>query len=384
MLVMETSGFSMPAPANFGTSLSNGSAFSIDGSGFGTKSGSLTPLVKDIGNAPAGTLDHQWTGGWPNACTNTNFNLQNWAVGTTYTGSVIGAPHPFVNAVIGGAHGEAGGATAGYNVIPWVTIVPPTFPYMIYSSHYTKADPQWVFRLANGEYNYKMYNFSIGSVPYGAVYWYWNFGPTGVPDNTVQAYYVGNDNAGGLMNPDANGHGNFWPSSSFPGTPKVYTPWYPGNGWVYNEFEMLVTNAQDLASFGYQQWWNGPCNLCVDYRGSTDAMSDPHRSFGLEGYSVQYAFPTNFRYIADARIEVSSTIAAPTTLRPRLARVVFGNQNTWLSSTIRATADLTSWTPTNIKGKFNQTVFTSGQTVYAHVLTESGTIYNNAKTYTVH
>ena len=86
----------------------------------------------------------------------------------------------------------------------------------------------------------------------------------------------------------------------------------------------------------------------------------------------------NWSYMADIYMDLTAT-----GVTGNCARVIMGNQPTLVASNIRSPLNLLSWSNTEIIGGFWKDRFVSGQTAYAHVVTESNGVLNNVYSGTV-
>lgn len=102
----------------------------------------------DIGAAPVGTIDPQWSGGWPSAATDPLGNMQNRDAPFQYSGSatVIG-PTPYVSRFLAGNHwGINQGAQGGNGCNFWTGYTKPngaSGDYYSYWCYYNLYDPNW-------------------------------------------------------------------------------------------------------------------------------------------------------------------------------------------------------------------------------------------------
>jgi hypothetical protein len=370
--------------------ITHGGAFTITGAGFGTKSRALFPIVRDKGAAATGTVDSQWNSAdtLPRTSTNPAFNIQNHDVGFAPTGATIGAPHSHVPRILAGCNGGASGTDGNSGIsIQAAALVNPstttlTFPLVVYGCCWYRADPNWQFGIGSpADNNFKHWAWSDGSNE-GYVAYAPNH-PANITETSIQLCTSVAPSI--YQAPDANGHGAFWPSSGDAKPPYVTSvnPFNAAqgvNGWIFEEWESFITPTTGLAGGGYmivKQFGQ----QVVNYFGATDAavLSGSRRVMFLGGYNRDYPSSTNWRYYAD--LLVDATAMGGTAVK--VARVMFGNQPTLAASTRLAPADLTFWNDSSITGTFWGGPFTAGNTVYAHVVCESGTIFNAAKSYVV-
>jgi hypothetical protein len=308
------------------------------GTGFGSKS-TVAPVVWD--DASGNDVFDKWDGAWPdnNPAYNLNYRLPLRGVGL---------PHSRITKYIAGAHGQALGPDAGYNVILFKTRT-VNFPAYTYASWYQRADNNWVFAPAvNGNNNFKTFAYSIGTTPYELPNnWYLAYN-TPYPDSrTSGASYVFGDDTNGLtlQFPDVRGHTQWWDESANP----------MSGVWTKIEVEVKYTNQND----GYVKLWeNG--KLLVDYVGRTDRLPGKTRTEGIGGYASQSNQPNNWRYFADVYLDYSR------------ARILLGNAPTYAASTIREVQVPTSWSDTSVSFVVNLGKLADGAIAYLYVVDENG------------
>jgi len=370
-------------------SITHGGAFTLTGSGFGTKSRSLFPIVRDKGAAANGTVDPQWNTAdtVPRTSSNSAYNIQNHDVGFAPTGATIDRPHTHVPRILAGCNGGASGTDGNSGIsIQAAALVNPstttlTFPLVVYGSCWYRADPNWQFGIGNPtDKNYKHWAWSDGSNE-----GYCAYAPNHPANTTETSIQLCTSVAPSIyQNPDANGHGAFWPSSSDAKPPYVnsvnpFNATQGVNGWIFEEWESLITPTTGLGGgymivkqFGQQ---------VINYAGATDAavLVGNRRALFLGGYNRDYPSANNWRYYADLMVDATAMGGSAV----RVARVMFGNQPTLAASTRLAPADLTFWGDSSITGTFWAGPFTAGNTVYAHVVCESGAVFDAAKSFTV-
>lgn len=365
--------------ANSGA-ITQGSAFTISGSGFGTDTS--TVLVRDVGADAAGTLSSQWTGGWPNADTSL-YNMQNRDFPFSgHGGTTMSAPHAYVQRMQAGCHHGINDAYAGNNVMLFKAIAsPPSFPYSLYHSVYYRHDPAWVFGLLNGDNNDKLSDWSKGSEPYDlTANWYWEEKTITSNSDAKAGSNINwhlNDDASSLetlpAGPDAAGHSWYqeWagldPSgdATFP-YGGITNPYTAANGWIKTEFETCFSSTTGTSQ-GYSKIWDSS-RLSANYVGATDRYSAGSRTWGLGGYNRNQGDTHNWRYYCDHYIAISTSRF--------VNRVIAGNNATYSSCTIREPQVTDSWSGTSIhvpafhKGKL------SAGTNYIFVLDNGGSLHS--------
>lgn len=321
--------------------LVHGSSFTVTGTGFGAKSGSA-PDLWDYGQAADGSLDPQWSAGWPNAGTS-NYVLKN----RTSPFNSISAPHSNISRFIAGCHGDSAGSNQGYNVIPFVTYTAPGSTYYSYWSYYTRSDPNWVFNLGSPpDDNYKTFAFSEGGSPYELPNcWYIAHNTDSFESNTPASGYgwIINDDGSSLAFPDQLGGTRYHQNA--------LNPFHAANGWIKTEVEIFRTSGTN----GYvRQWENG--ELVVDYNGPTDSYAGTTRTEGLGGYARGYGNANQWRYFADVYHDRQTGNAG---------RFVLANNATLASANIAEVQPWTSITTTSANLVCNKGRHSSG-TVHLH------------------
>jgi hypothetical protein len=319
-------------------SMSHKGIVTASGTGFGTK-GTVAPVVWD--DASGVDINDKWDGAWPD---------NNPAYNTTYRLPLrgIGLPHSRITRYIAGAHGDANGPDAGYNVIFFKTRT-ISYPAYTYASWYQRADDKWAFAPpVNGNNNYKTFAFSIGNTPYELPNnWYLAYNTPFPASSTSGASYVFGDDSNGvaLQFPDRNGHTQWWDDAVNP----------MSGVWTKIEVEIKYTNQND----GYVKLWeNG--GLRVNYSGRTDRLPGTQRTEGIGGYASQSHQPNNWRYFADVYLDYSR------------ARIILGNAPTYAASTIREVQVPTSWSDTSVSFVVNLGKLADNAIAYLYVVDEQG------------
>ena len=358
--------------------LVHGQPFTITGSGFGTKSRALAPILRDVGAATTGTVDAQWAGHLPTGATTPSFNLQNQTVGFAPSGASIGAPHPYVPRIIAGCATEGSGSdnTKGSNIGMWLKFDRPSIggDYVLYSSIYLRCDPNGTPNVGSpDDNNFKTYNLNQGYNGFytGTQFAYLNYiDSTPAPNSLVNREMVINsqhDTTAGFANPDANGHSIFWGQSLW--------PWNGANGWIKQEVEIYGTTSTTLAGGGrIDMFENGSRASICGYRGYTDQFSaaTTNRSWMIGGYNRNYgpAAVNNWRYFADIYFDIAWA-AAP---GGHVARVMVGNNPVYANCTIIEPSIPTSWADGSITFTFWKGGNAGGATGYIFVQPEVGAV----------
>lgn len=371
-----------PAPPPSG-SLVHGQSVTITGTGFGTKSRALSPLVQDYGQDGVGNISSQYIIRSPNWAYPgfTNNNIFNRDPATfSPTGATIGPPHPFVQCILAGCHynGQPNTFDSASFYVGAKYLNIPAFPWVAYFRSYKRADPNTSFTPgeSTNDQNYKGSGWAdTGGVPSNYTY----FGPNVATliNNTIPtAQYTMQSNASIIEDPDRNGHIHYWNQG--------LSPFHAPNGWIFEEVEVCMHQGTGPSGLGYVTVRHGGTTLVINYAGCTDQISNVSRVFSLgggvfyrnfgPGFNNNTAAVNNWEYIADIVVDATGGGVSG-----HCARVIWGNATTLAASTIRSYMDITAWVNTSIIGVFRKDRFSTGQTAYAHVVTESAGILDNRK-----
>ena len=367
------------------TQFVHNTSVTITGSGFGTKSRALAPLLRDTGfDAAPGAVSSQWTGGAnPNTTTSAYlpYDTANQLITFSPTGAVVGGPHPYVNNILGGAHYSDLNPSGVWTALQ-LTI--PTLPAVLYARWYERCDPNWSFTSgeATNDHALKMAAWNVtGGTPVDCVTPMFTVpGPSSAATVSQQMQLGSNIMSYPVLeNPDRNGH-------ALTGGVGL-SPFNAMNGWVLKEAEICLDSTTGAGGHGY---WNYTVNgvAALTYAGRTDAYPSTTRTFsiGAGTYARDYGpgsttntnAQKNWSYLADAYIDITGA-----SVTGHCARVIMGNAPTLAESTLRAPLLITSWSNTSITGTFWQDKFQGGALVFAHVVTESGAVLDNALSGTV-
>jgi hypothetical protein len=368
-----------------GSGLVHGQSFTVTGSGFGTKSRGLAPLVNDVGAAAIGTLDSQWAAGTPttSSLTNPTGNLVNRAVPFDPTGSAVGAPHPYVTNILACCSGgTALDALSGQDNGMVANFTRPTGDYVLYASTYYRADPAWTFN--GGDDNYKTYSIQSQGFPYPGNNQYGYLsqaaGATSNVPATIQIVTDGPHEFNGSIftagfdgNPNVNGLGghlsSFWGFS--------LSPWHAANGWIKQEVEIYCTSTPGISGGGrIELFENGNHGTSLyGYLGYTDRFAGTTaRSFLFGGYNRDYG-PTdgnNWRYWGGPII--FDITAGGMSSGAHVARVGVGNNASYNACTIYETQIPTAWAPGSVSFNFFKGKLVGGTTGYVFVQPEQGAV----------
>jgi hypothetical protein len=327
-----------PSVTSVSGTIKHGQSFTINGSGFGTKS-TAAPKVWD--DCSGTKVSDRWSGAWPDAGSAANQ--------LTYRAPLrsVALPHSHISKYLAGAHADGAGYNAGYNVMVWKTLTGVTYPKYIYLSAYVRHDPSWYFGSDN---NMKTFDFSNGDSPYtmnsgSDSNWYGEYNGQFSSANNPGAWHM-NDDGASLMIPDANGRSVWWDAAA-----NVFT------GWVKQEFELLITNQSN----GYfKVWENGV--LKVNYLGSTDKYSGSTKSIALGGYTRQSNNANNWRYFADIYFDESSS------------RVLICNGSTYANRGLCEVQIPAAWSDSGISVNLNQGAFADSSIKYLYVVDSAGAV----------
>lgn len=337
----------------------HGQPFTLPGSGFDISN--TTIVVRDLGNAPVGTVDLQWSLSYPSALSGNN-NLQNQL--PNFRG--LGSPHPYVNGVLAGCHLDSSNPSNEVEAVASFT-QPLSYPYPTYASWYTLADPTSAF--ANGsplDYNFKYYNFAHGVHGEGEqtalTQYYLSFQAGGPADNTVVSrstiFERYTNSTGIIQDPDVNGHSHFW------GAAPCHA--HAANGWIKQIFTQGITpttgnnggyvNQTDIAA-------DGTIYNPVFYVEATDSLAgdtSPKRSISWGSYWRSRGV-NNFRLAADFYIAFGGGGDKS------CAMVFLCDTNTWATAKIREPQISTSWADGSIASTCHKGKHANGSQVYALV-----------------
>lgn len=326
--------FAAPVITSAGGEVSHNRQVTLSGAGFGSKS-QAAPVIWD--NCSGTDIRSKWDGGWPDASSNSYYNI---GYRTPMRG--ISLPHAFASKYLAGAHGENGGASAGYNVMVWKnrTI---SYPSYSYASWYQRSDDNWFF---DGDNNYKVFDYSMGTAPYALPEnWYLEYNPRPTSRTSGASWHI-NDDYSSLYSPDANGKGWWWGSAVNPMAGK----------WAKVEVETKYTNQND----GYIKLWENGV-LKINYAGRTDSMPGTARSEAIGGYT-RTRNSNNWRYFADLYFDHNRS------------RILLGNASTYSQSTVREVQIPATWSASAITFTVNQATFAAGSQAYLYVIGTDGTV----------
>lgn len=318
-----------PVVTNVSGSWTQKGSITIQGTNFGTKPTAAPTIWDDCSGTSIYDL---WTGGWPSGSVNSTYNI---AYRTPING--VPLPHNRITKYLAGAHGESGGADAGYDVMVWKNRTISGTAYT-YASWYYRTDPKWVFGLGFGDDNFKNYAWSNGGEPYAGQYMYVEYNPRFTCATCTNGSWAGHFGWGA----DAT---------------NLYQQ------WVKVEMEIKWSQGSDGSA---KVWDNG--RLVINYAGVTDKdnvdalMTGTSRTDAIGGYGRDYPSPTNWRYFADLYLDYS------------IARVILGDAPTLSASTRREVQIPTAWSNSSVSVSANLGAFADGSTAYLYVVDGSGRV----------
>lgn len=350
MLLFSSICYATPSISTISGTLSHGQSVTITGSGFGTKL-TASPLVWD--NCSGTKITDKWTGGWPNAASNTTYNL-------SYRTPIrnIPLPHPHVTKYMAGAHAEGTSYLTGANVIAFKAVTVSSYPMTVYFSAYVRMDDNWVFNLGSpGDNNFKTFDYSNGTSPYTMNSgtdnnWYLEYNDRFTSNTSYGGWHINDDTCAYsclLQNPDQNGSSWWWNGAVNP---------FAGS-WIKQEYEIRLT---DQASGYIKVWENGVQK--VNYAGKTSGWTGTNKTIGIGGYARgagATGSSNNWRYFADLYMDTSAQ------------RVIIGNASTLdASTTLREVQVPTAWSDTSISVNINQGAFADSSSAYLFVIDANG------------
>lgn len=327
MLALPHMLYAAPSVGGVSGSISHGSKIVVTGSSFSTKA-TAAPVVWDDCSG-TNVLD-KW---------DVNYNS---ASSSSYAGAYrtpaslgrgVALPHNHVTKYFCGAHYPGTTATDGRNVGVAKNRTVTSWPVYTYISFYNRADPNWNWSVDGTDDNYKEYDWSYGSWPYGAKNWY-------IENYYRSTWHFNDDSTDGLARPISNWYGG--------------SHWNVNSGWAKVEIEI----RHDTSSSGYiKVWQNG--TLVMNFSGqNTWSMTGTYNQL-IGGYARDRA-SSNWRYFSDIYLDYSR------------ARVIIGNASSYANSTIREVQIPSAWSDNSISLQVNQGAFSNGQTAYLYIVDSNG------------
>lgn len=327
----------------------HGSAFTVTGTGFGTKPTAAPKKWDDCsGTDPLNT----WDGAWPTVASQPS-SAPRYAASGSIGG--VTAPHSQVGSVLAArAYDEGGGGTSGNNQMLWHSVPSISFPQDFYISWYRRDHPSY----DPGD-NHKIFDYSGGLEPYdsGTDYWYLLRDP----------YFGGgySHSANNMLFQQVCSAQSF---RDFMCNSKYYTgSAAPHQQWIKYEVILRASDDNNVGFYDFYEDGEHKINLGTygsgthSFTGRTDNLTEfTSRVVSIGGYNRLLSLD-NWAFFADLYLDDS------------LARVFLGNNADPDLCTIREIQPLTSWADTSIGFDCNQGVFTTGQTAWIHVIDSTNT-----------
>lgn len=324
-----------PSVSGVSGTITHGNTITISGSGFGSK-GSAAPVVWD-----------DCSGTDPYAKWDINYNSGSSAsyVGGYRTPAALGRgvslPHSRATKYFCGAH-YPGGAQSGSNVGLAKIRTVSSYPCYTYISYYNRIDPNYDWSPSSTDDNFKEYDWSYGSWPYGSESnWY------------IEWYYPLVSNCWHLNDDSLNEN---------PMLMRPTSGWYMGTHWnaksSWAKIEIAIVHSASDSVGSVKVWENG--TLKVDFDGSNTFSSTGTYTELIGGYARDWD-DDNWRYWVDIYYDHS------------LQRILIGNASTLSAcTTLREVQIPSTWSDTSITATVNQGGFADAATAYLYVFDATG------------
>lgn len=354
--------------------LSNGSSFTVTGSGFGTKSASTPTIYDDCQGTNLKTL---WDWNHGDAYGDHSAWLENYHLPTDLTpngdqwgntgANYVGPATPLRTKYICSALESAVGGYASGGL--WVgktfsTLAPP---YYLVCSWYEAIPANWLFNtpyassgVNDNNFKWVVYTTELTG-GYGSKYWYMEWGNSQLTSATATPTVDINDDGAGIV-----GRMKSFPSSEWH-SPQVPNKYYTSiNGWVKKELVMYMTaGTNGFVSLNISQprtetRWNGYLWNSTVGAGTTDPYSGTGRSFFIGGFRRDFPQAQNRQYWSDIYLDVQSS---------GCGRFALTNTNSLLTSTIIEYQPYTAWSAASVTLTCQKGNLASG-TVYLWYLDE--------------
>lgn len=369
--------------------LTNGSSFTVTGTGFGTKKASA-PTVYD--NCQGTNITALWnsvwhvaeeggkaTDGWMEQYhlpTDLTPNGDTW--GNT-SPNIVRPATPFRSKYICSACESAAGGYVSANM--WfghadATLNPSVQPYYIVASWYETIGPGWVFNTpypgsgetAPGDNNFKwlVYTTEITG-GYGTYYWYMEMGNSRFTSLTSTPWTDINDDGAGVVGALKGHNGSEWTSPDMPN--KYYNT---GNGWVKKELSMYMTpSTNGFVSMTYSvPNYSNPGNAQPRYNnylwnssngsGTTDPYAGAGRAIYIGGFRRNFPIAANRSYWSDVYFDIQTA---------GCGRFALTDTNSLTTATVCEWQPYTAWSNTSVTLTCSKGNLPSG-TVYLWLLDE--------------
>jgi hypothetical protein len=355
--------------------LSNGSSFTVTGSGFGTKSASA-PTVYDNcqGTNILSLWSHIWhhdaAGGWGEAYhlpTDLTPNGDAWGQSAA---NYVGPATPFRSKYICSALESSEGGYGAGNMMFGLSNSTLAPPYYLACSWYECISPNWVFNVpysgsgesAPGDNNFKWVVYTTELTGgYGSLYWYMEDQNSAFRSATSAPAFDINDDGAGIV-----GRSKQYPSSEWvsPAMPNKY--YNTANGWVKKELSMYMTSGTNgFVSMAVsvpksQPRWNGYLWNNTNGTGTTDPYGGSGRTFWLGGFRRDFPQALNRQYWSDVYLDIQTS---------GLGRFALTDTNSLATATVVEWQPYTSWSNTSVTLTCSKGNLSSG-TVYLWLLDE--------------
>jgi hypothetical protein len=353
--------------------LTNGSSFTVAGSGFGTKSASA-PTIYD--NCQGTNILNLWTWVWHGTqeegttdAWQEQYHLPTdvapdsslWGQGGA---NFVGPATPFrqkyicsaLQSVIGGY------ASAGLQFAKTFSTLAP--PFYLVCSWYECISPNWVFGVGHTphDYNFKWIVYTTELTGgYGTNYWYMeDQNGAFTSANAAPAFDI-NDDGAGIVGRMKNTPSAEWISPNMPN--KLYNS---ANGWVKKELSMYMTSGTNgyvsmtVSQPKVQPRWNGYLWNNTVGSGTTDPYSGTGRTFWLGGFRRDFPNAVNRQYWSDIYLDVQTS---------GVQRFALTDTNSLSTATVVEYQPYTAWSNTSVTLTCSKGNLASG-TVYLWLLDE--------------
>lgn len=352
--------------------LTNGSSFTVTGTGFGTKSTSAPTLYDNCqGTNILALWSHIWhndgTDGWAEAYhlpTDLTPNGDPWGQsGANYVGPATPYRSKYICSALESSEGGYGSANMMFG-LSQAALAPP---FYLVCSWYEAISPNWSFSqgaFSPQDYNYKWLVYTTELTGgYGSAYWYMENGNGEFSSASATPTIDINDDGAGIV-----GRSKQYPSSEYH-SPQLTNKYFnTANGWVKKELSMYMTSATtgfislNLSKPGTsaQARYNAYLWNSVVGSGTTDPYSGTGRTFWLGGFRRDAPFAQSRQYWSDVYLDIQTG---------GIGRFALTNTNTLATSTVIEYQPYTAWSNTSVTLTCSKGNLSSG-TVYLWLLDE--------------
>ena len=341
--------------------ITNGSSFTVTGSGFGTKSASTPTLYDTCQGTNILTLwDSVWHtvgDGWDETYRAPSDLAPDSSLWGQSGANFVGPATPFRTKYICSAC-MGNGLDAG-DMMFGKKFTVPAVPYYLVCSWYEATSPNWVF---GGDNNFKWVVMTTAqsgvSAGYGSTYWYMEWENSGFTSASALPYIDINDDGGAGIGRNAGGseyHGAHLPNEYYNGC----------NGWTKRELIGMLTPdgsgfiKLNMSVPGSQPRWNGYLYNNTQGAGTTD-YTGTTREFYLGGYRRNYPQATNRSYWSDIYLDIQTSGAK---------RFALTDTNSLATATVVEYQPYTSWSDSSVTLACSKGNLASG-TAYLWLLDE--------------